>query len=754
MRYHRHVKAVGLSVAVLLLAAVAWAEMELQAKPSALLESSAPLAQQVIQLPANNSPGTAHAQKADMLKSMLVDFVNEQEMTATKDPEAVSLQIIDKDLGPVSGMEQKVLAVLQMNDPSEVADTYEAADGVDNQNAAAPGDDAAADAPDLPEREPAPKVDAAQEVAEEEEGPLPPAPRVQTSQDVKDANASLVSQLRTLSDGSETPGGGSVTAGAPSGSSDTALFSKDGSDPAQAPNRAPKSGSLNDLVNLDFRNTDLSHVVAILALKANINIIAGADLKGSVTANLYQVPLHVAMETVLRMNGLGLIEEDGIFFVVPYEEAASVNRKTVMVAMDNANVDDVRKVLTDVTKGAREEAQISISSNKATNVLIISAPKARVDELAAMAHQLDVAEPVLPTETRAISLNYCEPQKLVPVIDKMLSPRIGKASADERARHLIITDLPVVVEQISDLIKTLDIPTKQVLIDSMVVEALLSDDADTGVKWLMNSLHRMSRRQALLGEEGKSLGNIQELALGADLEALRQPAGMLTFSLLGDHIDWSGLIQAEVRNRNGRLLSNPMLLTVENESANISIAQEIPYIELSQTNAGGSQTNTRFKEIGTVLTVTPRVTHDNTIICKLEGKESYVSGEFQGVPIEDKREVASTMRMQTGQTIFIGGLRKSQGTSTAKKIPVLGDLPIINFAFRSNSRTEQINDLLVFLTCSVVNEQDYQLSPHQQQVLEDVPPKEMKADAWETTLYDTRHPQAVKELQWKWRREP
>lgn len=753
MRYHRHVKAVGLSVAVLLLAAVAWAEMELQAKPSELLESSTPLAQELVQLPANNPQGTAHAQKADLLKSMLVDFVNEQETTAGKEPEAVSLQIIDNGSEPVSGMEQKVLAVLQMNDPSEAADTYEAPDGVDNQNAAAPGDDAAADAPDLPEKEPAPKAGAVQEAVEEEEGPLPPAPRVQTSQDVKDANASLVSQLRTLSDGSETPGV-AVAAGVPSDSAGTTLFSKDGSDPAQAPNRAPKSGSLTDLVNLDFRNTDLSHVVAILALKANINIIAGADLKGSVTANLYQVPLHVAMETVLRMNGLGLIEEEGIFFVVPYEEAASVNRKTVMVAMDNANVDDVRKVLTDVTKGAREEAQISISSNKATNVLIISAPKARVDELAAMAHQLDVAEPVLPTETRAISLNYCEPQKLVPVIDKMLSPRIGKASADERARHLIITDIPVVVEQISDLIKTLDIPTKQVLIDSMVVEALLSDDADTGVKWLMNSLHRMSRRQALLGEEGKSLGNIQDLGLGADLEALRQPAGMLTFSLLGDHIDWSGLIQAEVRNRNGRLLSNPMLLTVENESANISIAQEIPYVELSQTNAGGSQTNTRFKEIGTVLTVTPRVTHDNTIICKLEGKESYVSGEFQGVPIEDKREVASTMRMQTGQTIFIGGLRKSQGTSTVKKIPVLGDLPIINFAFRSNGRTEQINDLLVFLTCSVVNELDYQLTPHQQQVLEDVPPKEMKADAWETTLYDTRHPQAVKELQWKWRREP
>lgn len=750
MCYHRYFKAVCLTGVILFAAVSAWADTDLQAESRELSERSSLLAKQLSELPSDHSPESLQVRKTDSLTSMLVDFVSEQESSDQSVNNASEVQVITKEAATASSaMEQKVLAVLQMDDFTTGLGNWESPDGIDNQSPAPIAEPVAGDPQEME------FIDEEEDDSDDDgEGPLPPAPRVQTSEEVKEANVSLISQRRTLEEGDGIELGAEVVASPEMGSGATTMFSKDGSDPSQAPSRAPKAGNMSDLVNLDFRNTDLSHVVAILALKANINIIAGADLKGSVTANLYQVPLHVAMETVLRMNGLGLVEEDGIHFVVPYEEAASVNRKTVMVTLENANVDDVRKVLGDVTKGIREEAQISVSSNKATNVLIISAPKARVDELVAMAHQLDIAEPVLPTETRAISLNYSEPNKLVPLVEKMLSPRIGKAASDERARHLIITDLPVVVEQIADLIKTLDIPTKQVLIESMVVEALLSDDADTGVKWLLDSVHRMSRRQAVLGEAGKAIGNIQELSFGTDLETLQQPGGLLTFSVLTDKIDWTGLIQAEVRNRNGRLLSNPMVLTVENETANISIAQEVPYIELSQTHAGGSQTNTRFKEVGTVLNVTPRVTHDDTIICKIEGKESSVSGQFQGVPIEDKREIASTMRMETGQTIFIGGLRKSQGTSTAKKIPVLGDLPIINFAFRSNERNEQINDLLVFMTCSVIDEKNYQMTPHQQQVIDETPPREMKVDAWETTMFDTRYPHATKEQQWKWRREP
>ena len=133
------------------------------------------------------------------------------------------------------------------------------------------------------------------------------------------------------------------------------------------------------------------------------------------------------------------------------------------------------------------------------------------------------------------------------------------------------------------------------------------------------------------------------------------------------------------------------------------------------------------------------------------GKESAVNGEFNGVPIEDKREVSSTMRMANGQTVFIGGLRKSSGSSSARKIPVLGDIPVVNLAFRSNSREERINELLVFVTCNVINE-DVPLTDEQKKILNDSKLEEQKVDALETLWYDTKYPQTTKTPQIKWRR--
>lgn len=589
---------------------------------------------------------------------------------------------------------------------------------------------------------------------DEDYEPLPPAPRVQSTQETRAANAALISQLQSLK---EEEGGEVQALNMDSSTPETAVqaaAAPQSSPSAQEerPKRSLGENPLDQLVSLDFRDTDLTHIVTILALRADINIVAGSDLRGSVTANLQQVPLRLAMETVLRMNGLGMVEEDGIYFIVPYEEAASVNRKTTMVTLENAKVEEVKKTLDGMVKGVRDEALISLALNKTTNTIIVSAPKNRVEELVTMIHQMDVAEPVLPTVTKAIALNYCEPDQLEPLVKSMLTKGLGSVASDKRAMHLVVSDQPVVIEQVQDLIKTLDIPTRQVLIETMIVDALLSDDADTGVQWLMNSLHRMSRRQAALGEDGRAVGNLQELSLATDLEVLQRPGSMLAYSILSDKIDWSGLIQAEVRNRNGRMVSNPVLLTLENEPAEIAISQEVPYIELSQTNLGGSQTNTRFKDIGTLLSVTPRVTHDKTILCKIDAKESLINGQFQGVPIEDKREISSTMRLSDGQTIFIGGLRKSDQETSTRKMPVLGDVPVVNFLFRTNSRKEQINELLVFLTCSVIEKEHLELTPHQQEVLETAPPLVPDVDAWETIMHDTVHPEETKQVQMRWRR--
>lgn len=603
------------------------------------------------------------------------------------------------------------------------------------EDAASPAADAEAPEGGTPTSEEPPTEEAA-DVAEQ---PLPPPSR-EEAPDVSEANTALTERLRAVeeqADAQMLPG---------------ALEPLAPPVPAVMPARPKYQGNPLDMpVNLDFRDMEMANVVAILASMAEINVIAGTDLTGTVTLSLKDVPLQRAIQTVLRINGLGMLEEEGIYRIVPYAEAVAAKRTTMLVTLENADVEEIRKVLDDVLVGSVDQNLVSITSNEKTNVVVIAGPEARVNELVSLAHQLDIAEPVLPTVTEAIKLNYADPSQLQELVKTMLTKDVGQVSADTRARYLVVTDVPAVVEQVRALLLSLDLPVRQVAINSMVVDAVLNDDASTGVDWLLSAVRRQSRRDAALGTD-RFVGNLQELALDSDMRFSDTPAGALTFGILSGDIDLRGLIQAEVRNQNGTLLSNPTVVTVENKPARIIIAQEIPYIELVQTDLGGSQTNTEFKEVGTTLEVTPRVTHDDHVLVDISGKESGTIGEFNGVPIEDKREVETTLRVKNGQTVFIAGLRKNDNDTTVRKLPILGDIPGLNVLFRSNVRTERVNELLIFLTCNVLPDEVPELTAYEQEKHDEGASMQLTPNAQKALAHDTFHPGEMRDPIWKVRR--
>lgn len=503
---------------------------------------------------------------------------------------------------------------------------------------------------------------------------------------------------------------------------------------------------LDQLVNIDFREMELSHVVSILAKKAQINVIAGTDITGTVTANLRNVPLRQAMETALRMNGLGMIEEDGIFRIVPYEDAVAARRATRMLYLNNAQADEVKKTLDDVLVGSPDAALMAISANPSTNVIILSGPADTVDEFEQMVRNLDVAEPTLPTATRAFRLNYAEPSDVAKVVQSVLTAEVGQVATDDRSRQIIVTDIPIVIEQVAQLITDIDLPVKQVAIEAMVVDAVLTDSAQTGTEWIAQAIRRQSRR-------GDLIGNLSDLALDTDLGIGDDAVGTLSFGILSSEINVQATIAAEVSHGNAQLLTNPQVVTIENQLAKISIAQEIPYREIRQSEAGGTQTTTSFKEVGTVLEVTPRVTHEDDVIVKIEVKQSDTKGEFEGIPIEDKREAGTTLRARDGQTIFIGGLRKFDDTQTIRKVPFLGDIPVANFLFRSNVNGTEINELMIFLTCHVLQEHVPDLTPYQQMKYDELGGTPLVPTTERDVMGNIVHPGRVREPFWKWRRQ-
>ncbi|GEM_PF-615318 len=593
---------------------------------------------------------------------------------------------------------------------------------------------------------------------EAEQVPSPPPPRETTPEQATGATAEITRELRALEENEEISSQTTTPPETPQTQTKVVAEEvKAVSQPQEQPKAPhelikPSPQGLDTIIDFECEKMPLSKLVPLLAYKAGINVIAGTDLKGDVTMSLKRVTLRRAIEAALRMNGLGLVQEENIYRIVPYEEAIASDRTTTVVKLQNAKASEVRKVLEEISKGTKGSEYITLSANDTTNVVIISGPEEFTLGLSQMAKELDIAKPVIPTVTTTIKLNYADPDELAKSIQKILTPKTGNVSADSRARHIIVTDMPVVVEQVKEIVKNLDVPVKQVLIDSMVVDATLDDEAQTGIDWLMKAVRHQSWRDFVMyGPEGRKIGNLQQLELGGST-IMGQTIGNLTFSILTNEIDWKGVIQAEVRNRNGHLVSNPVVATVENRPATITISQEIPYIDLTQTSQGGALTNTRFKQVGTVLEVTPRVTHDNHIIVDLKGKESVIVGEFNGIPIEDLRQVTSTLHINSGQTIFVGGLRKRNDSATVKKIPVLGDIPILNVAFKTNQRKAQVNELLIFLTCSVVEQDLPELSPEQKEVYESGKSAPMKTEMEKYLGHDILKPKESTIPPYKWKK--
>jgi type II secretory pathway component HofQ len=221
---------------------------------------------------------------------------------------------------------------------------------------------------------------------------------------------------------------------------------------------------------------------------------------------------------------------------------------------------------------------------------------------------------------------------------------------------------------------------------------------------------------------------------------------------LTDRVNIKAAISAQIDNSNARLLANPVVVTVENQKATINISNEIPYQESKQSLTGPPMVSTAFKDIGILLEVTPKVSHDDHILAKINAKQSHQSGVFNNIPIEAKRTTETTLRTKNGQTIFIGGLRRLDDSTQAKKVPVLGDIPVLNILFRNNVIQKQSTELLVFLTCNVLPDEIAPLSPELQSVhdeLDNTPKVPTKRGGIGRTML---RPKEVTDREWHWRR--
>ena len=328
--------------------------------------------------------------------------------------------------------------------------------------------------------------------------------------------------------------------------------------------------------------------------------------------------------------------------------------------------------------------------------------------------------------SKVYRITYADVMELAGALERFISPQ-GKISASPGTNNLIVTDTPDKILAIDDFITEIDRITSQILVEARIYDISSVDQLDLGVEWFSsrNTAYDPVTGRAVSGATDPSIRGAFDSTIG---RTTKTSAGFLQFGMLTDSLDLDVVLTAKKDDISAKLLANPRILVLDNETANIKIVSELPFQELTQTDGGGNLGSTAFKDVGVELEVTPHITRDGMIRLKLHPKFSVqVDSVSLAIPTEggavlfpqpvvDTRETTTTALIGDNQTVVIGGLRKKDSTMEISKVPLLGDIPYLGALFTFKGEKAVNSELVVFITPRIVDEP--QLSPAETRRLE------------------------------------
>jgi len=326
------------------------------------------------------------------------------------------------------------------------------------------------------------------------------------------------------------------------------------------------------------------------------------------------------------------------------------------------------------------------------------------------------AEPIL---TQTYEIVYIDAVQVVEALDKFKSAQ-GSVSSIKGTSHIIVTDTESKIREITSLLAKIDRVTPQILVEARIYDITSRDKLDLGVQW------DVGQRTDFPGELG--VNPEDEISpfttgwfRGQTDEAKGDTIGALRFGWLNPNLDIDVLLRAENEITNAKLLANPRILVLDNETALFDIVTEHPYVE--RTISEGSITETvNFKEVGVKLQVTPHVTRNGMVRLHLQPEFGVfverVLLQTSNVPVVDTRKVDTIALVRDGQTVVLGGMRKKDVNKLTNKIPLLGDIPILGGLFRFEGESTSITELIVFITPRIILQEPV-LSSNEQLALDE-----------------------------------
>lgn len=424
-------------------------------------------------------------------------------------------------------------------------------------------------------------------------------------------------------------------------------------------------GYSGEKLSLNFQNIEVRAVLQLIADFTGLNIVASDAVKGNITLRLKNVPWDQALDIILKTQGLGMRKSGNVVLVAPNSELA-----------------------------ARER-----------------------EEMEAQKQKVDLS----PLHTEFYTISYAKASDIASILkakeNSILTTR-GNVTVDTRTNTLMVLESSEKHEEVAKLIAKLDVPIKQVMIESRIVIANDDFSRDLGVRTGVSAYDisgsDVSTVTGSAAGANNTLSSIVDVLNGnstewsyatqSDRYNFNLPAGgsagRIGFAILGsDYLVDLELSALQTEGR-GEVVSNPRVVTSNQREAKIEQGVDIPYQEASSSGA----TSVSFKKAVLSLSVTPQITPDDRVVMDLKVNKDSVGGIYSGVPSVNTRSVETQVLVNNGDTVVLGGIYETTSAEGETKVPLLGDIPILGYLFRSTSKSNTKSELLIFVTPKILSE--------------------------------------------------
>ena len=428
-------------------------------------------------------------------------------------------------------------------------------------------------------------------------------------------------------------------------------------------------------LSLNFQNIEVRSLLQVIADFTNFNIVTSDTVTGALTLRLKDVPWDQALQIIMDAKGLGMRKTGSVLWIAPKDEIDDRTKKDYQAA--------------------------------------------------------EAIQKLEPLRTQAFQLNYAKAADMVTQLttssgstngsnsNRFLSER-GSAISEPRTNQIFVTDTPAKLEEVRQLLNTLDVAVRQVVIEARIVEARDTFGRSLGVKLGGGDL-----RAQRGGDGGYGIGGNNRIAFGTSYQNATTSTGYgSTFDTSGTFVNLpaslSGVenfgsfalsifnsaanrfltleLSAMEAEGQGKIVSSPRLITADQTKALIEQGTEYPY----SVTAPNGATTIAFKKAVLKLEVTPQITPEGNIILDLDvNKDSRGETTTQGVAI-DTKHIKTQVLIENGGTVVIGGIFEMEESNQENKIPVLGDVPVVGNLFKNRTKEAVKREMLIFITPKVI----------------------------------------------------